>query len=96
MVSTACVLDENRLMRWLHRVYDPPAHAALRWPRASMALGVVPVLLCVAVFPFLGGEFMPKLEEGNLWIRAIFPVNTRPVKAGTVKLTLVPSGTPAA
>jgi cobalt-zinc-cadmium resistance protein CzcA len=23
----------------------------------------------------LGGEFMPELEEGNLWIRAIFPVH---------------------
>ena len=26
--------------------------------------------------PGLGGEFMPQLEEGNLWIRAIMPRTT--------------------
>jgi cobalt-zinc-cadmium resistance protein CzcA len=66
---------ENRLMRWLHRVYDPIAAAAVRRPRTSMALSAVPLLLCVALFPFLGGEFMPKLEEGNLWIRATLPLS---------------------
>ena len=25
----------------------------------------------VALVPGLGGEFMPELEEGNLWIRAV-------------------------
>jgi cobalt-zinc-cadmium resistance protein CzcA len=29
--------------------------------------------LTVALVPTLGGEFMPPLEEGNLWIRAILP-----------------------
>src|SRR5262249_32729337 len=29
----------------------------------------------VAVLPFLGREFMPELEEGNLWIRGTFPIN---------------------
>ncbi len=27
----------------------------------------------IALLPTLGGEFMPPLEEGNLWIRAILP-----------------------
>ena len=31
--------------------------------------------LCVALFPLLGGEFMPKLEEGNFWIRATLPMS---------------------
>jgi len=26
-------------------------------------------------FRFLGGEFMPHLEEGNFWIRATFPMS---------------------
>jgi cobalt-zinc-cadmium resistance protein CzcA len=26
--------------------------------------------------PRLGREFMPELEEGNLWIRGTFPLNT--------------------
>jgi heavy metal efflux system protein len=29
--------------------------------------------LTITLVPTLGGEFMPQLEEGNLWIRAILP-----------------------
>jgi heavy metal efflux system protein len=62
---------ENFLMRSLHRVYNPIANAALRHPRTSVLLSLVPIGLCVVLFPFLGGEFMPKLEEGNLWVRVL-------------------------
>ena len=37
------------------------------------AIGLFVVML--AVVPFLGGEFMPALEEGNLWVRATMPVD---------------------
>ena len=30
----------------------------------------------LSLVPSLGGEFMPQLEEGNLWIRAIMPRTT--------------------
>ena len=35
-----------------------------------------PACLHVVLCPRLGGEFMPQLEEGNLWIRAIMPRTT--------------------
>ena len=40
-----------------------------------ITLGVMIGLLAftVALVPNLGGEFMPPLEEGNLWIRALLP-----------------------
>jgi cobalt-zinc-cadmium resistance protein CzcA len=31
--------------------------------------------ISVAAIPLLGGEFMPALEEGNLWVRATMPVD---------------------
>ncbi|WP_165233561.1 efflux RND transporter permease subunit [Aquisphaera insulae] len=39
------------------------------------SLLVIGLLLAVtaAMIPTLGGEFMPQLEEGNLWIRAVLP-----------------------
>jgi heavy metal efflux system protein len=58
------------IMRWLHRAYAPLFDAALKKPKRSFVVRLVPILLCVVLFPFLGGEFMPKLEEGNFWIRA--------------------------
>jgi cobalt-zinc-cadmium resistance protein CzcA len=43
----------------------------LRW----ITLGVMTGLLVFTftLIPGLGGEFMPQLEEGNLWIRALVP-----------------------
>jgi cobalt-zinc-cadmium resistance protein CzcA len=66
---------ESRLMHVLHRLYNPLFDYALRKPKIALVLLLVPVGLCAVLFPLLGGEFMPKLEEGNFWIRATFPMS---------------------
>jgi cobalt-zinc-cadmium resistance protein CzcA len=66
---------DSALMRLLHRAYDPMFRWALRVPRKAVALALCPIVVCVALYPLLGGEFMPKLEEGNFWIRATFPMS---------------------
>ena len=66
---------KNRLMDALNRVYRPMGDAAMRWPRTALAAALVIALLSVALFPILGSEFMPTLEEGNLWIRATLPTS---------------------
>jgi len=66
---------ENALMRRLHQIYDPLLGLALRHPRGAVFFTVGPLLLCVAFFSLLGREFMPKLEEGNFWIRATLPTS---------------------
>ncbi len=38
------------------------------------AVAAMVVATCAAI-PFLGQEFMPELEEGNLWIRGEFPLS---------------------
>lgn len=43
------------------------------WVIVGLTAGLFVVML--AVVPFLGGEFMPALEEGNLWVRATMPVD---------------------
>ena len=60
-------------MRGLHRVYEPLFDMALRNPKLSILVAAGPIVLCVVLFPLLGREFLPKLEEGNLWIRATLP-----------------------
>ncbi len=66
---------ESFIMRGLHRVYAPFFDAALRRPKLALLFSLIPIGLCAALFPLLGGEFMPKLEEGNLWIRATLPTS---------------------
>jgi cobalt-zinc-cadmium resistance protein CzcA len=66
---------EPIVMRAMHAVYGPLFSAALRWPRRVLVLGLVPVVFGILAFRWLGGEFMPHLEEGNFWIRATLPMS---------------------
>jgi heavy metal efflux system protein len=66
---------ENFLMRFLHKVYNPFFDAAIRRPKTAMAIRAIPIFACIALFPLLGRDFMPKLEEGNFWIRATMPMS---------------------
>jgi heavy metal efflux system protein len=63
----------TRLVRWLLRHYE----IALRWVlhHRGVTLSIAGTCLAVAMglTLLLGGEFMPQLEEGNLWIRATLP-----------------------
>jgi cobalt-zinc-cadmium resistance protein CzcA len=66
---------DNFLVRWLRSSYLRQLAICLnhRW----VTLGVFCALLAgtLAMVPSLGREFMPELEEGNLYIRGTFPVN---------------------
>ncbi len=61
--------------RHLKRLYLPIFTFGIRSPKIALAIGLVPVILGFVLFQALGGEFMPKLEEGNLWIRATLPTS---------------------
>ena len=56
---------KRRYLRALNRVLDH------RY--ATMAIMGGLMIFTATLVPGLGGEFMPKLEEGNLWIRALLP-----------------------
>jgi len=57
---------ENPLNRLLIRAYQPLLDRVLRFPRATIAIGLV--LLALTAIPLLrlGGEFMPPLDEGDV------------------------------
>jgi cobalt-zinc-cadmium resistance protein CzcA len=61
------------VMRGLQRAYRPLFDLALRHPRYGLVMPALVIAACVALFPLLGREFMPQLEEGNFWIRASLP-----------------------
>ena len=60
-------------MRWLNRTYAPLLRRCLARPGLTAGAGVLALAASLATVPFIGGEFMPKLEEGNLWVRATMP-----------------------
>src|ERR1700755_260598 len=61
---------DTLLVRALHRIYKPAIELAV----ANKALPIAGILLLLATAGIavrsLGMEFLPHLEEGNLWIRA--------------------------
>ncbi|TYO62762.1 efflux RND transporter permease subunit [Bradyrhizobium hipponense] len=64
---------ETRIMLILHRIYMPVLNWAVANRKIMLAGALGLVLMTVALSRLLGLEFLPKLEEGNLWIRATLP-----------------------
>ncbi len=64
---------ETFIMRLLHRIYMPVLARSLASRRLVLAGAAGLILMTVIAVRFLGLEFLPKLEEGNLWIRATLP-----------------------
>src|SRR6201985_587196 len=64
---------ETWLMQLLHRLYVPVLRAATLNRRIVMVAAVAMLVVTAVLIRFLGLEFLPKLEEGNLWIRATLP-----------------------
>ncbi|BEV46918.1 CusA/CzcA family heavy metal efflux RND transporter [Afipia carboxidovorans] len=72
---------ETRIVRWLHAVYAPLLAWAVKNTRTVMAAAGMLFILSLFAVRLLGLEFLPKLEEGNLWIRATLP-STISLEAG--------------
>ena len=64
---------ETLVVRTIRAAYTPVLRLALRWRRLTVLLGVVFLVLSGLLATRLGTEFLPALEEGNLWIRASMP-----------------------
>ena len=64
---------ETLLDRLLKAAYGRTLKTALRFRGFTVALCGGLFLFTLTLVPSLGAEFMPELEEGNLWIRALLP-----------------------
>jgi heavy metal efflux system protein len=64
---------ETLVVQWLRRLYTPVLEFALI--NRVVTLSGATLILALAIFAgrSLGLEFLPHLEEGNLWIRATMP-----------------------
>lgn len=67
--------EETALVRKLRSIYTDVLTWSLDHQSIVIGLAVVVLVLGLVLVPFLGGEFMPALEEGNLWVRATMPVD---------------------
>lgn len=64
---------ETRLVRWLSEAYRRALHFTVERRKPTLAATGAILLVAAIGTRFLGFEFLPKLEEGNMWIRATMP-----------------------
>src|ERR1700704_2698737 len=64
---------ETFLVRRIRAVYLIVLPLAVRRYHLAAAIALAFLVVCGLLGARLGSEFLPKLEEGNLWIRALLP-----------------------
>ncbi len=63
----------NRAYDWVRREYGGELNWCLNHPWMTMIVATVIFGATLLLVPFIGGEFMPHLDEGALWVRATMP-----------------------
>jgi cobalt-zinc-cadmium resistance protein CzcA len=76
LLRTGMKETHNIVWESFHRFYHNLFIRVLRWPYLTLAIIILVMAGGLSLFPRLGGEFLPKLEEGNIWARATLPLST--------------------
>jgi heavy metal efflux system protein len=63
----------NRVFEWIRDSYSKRLRWCLDHPKSTIGLSVLIFGLTLLLLPFIGGEFLPHLDEGALWVRATMP-----------------------
>jgi cobalt-zinc-cadmium resistance protein CzcA len=63
----------NRPFEWMKRVYGSELNWCLERPRLTLVVAALIFGATLLLVPSIGGEFMPHLDEGALWVRATMP-----------------------
>jgi cobalt-zinc-cadmium resistance protein CzcA len=63
----------NKPFEWVRDVYAGQLEWCLDRPKTTMIGATLIFAATLLLIPFIGGEFMPHLDEGALWVRATMP-----------------------
>jgi cobalt-zinc-cadmium resistance protein CzcA len=63
----------NKPFEWIKKEYGSELKWCLERPSLTMLVATIIFGVSLLFVPFIGGEFMPHLDEGALWVRATMP-----------------------
>jgi cobalt-zinc-cadmium resistance protein CzcA len=63
----------NKPFDWVRDKYAGELEWCLDHPKTTMLVATIIFAATLLLVPFIGGEFMPHLDEGALWVRATMP-----------------------
>lgn len=72
---------ESTTVRFLTRFYRPALGWVLARRKIAVAASAMLLVAGVAAALLIGSEFLPKLDEGSLWVRATMPGSISPTEA---------------
>ncbi len=72
---------ESLLVRALLKVYRPMLNWAIKARFLVMGMALASLVVTGIVLSSLGSEFLPKLDEGALWVRGFMPETISPTEA---------------
>jgi len=75
---------ETWIVRWLVHRYRTALDAALRVPKLVYLVAVALLVAGGVTYAFLGSEFLPKLDEGDLWVRTFAPQSISPSESAKI------------
>jgi len=75
LLKTPIKEADTRVVGAIRSAYSRVVVCALKHRRVVVGCATGLVVLTLLALQSLGGEFMPALEEGNLWVRATMPVD---------------------
>ena len=73
LLKKGTVERKNVAFRWVQERYARGLEWSLARSRAVVIGSVALFALSLGIFALVGAEFMPKLDEGTLWVRATMP-----------------------
>ena len=74
LLKTPLPEKDTRLVEWIRRHYLGILSWALDRQAVVIVFAVLLLAAALGIWFILGGEFMPPLEEGNIWLRATMPI----------------------
>jgi heavy metal efflux system protein len=75
---------EAWIVRMLVRFYRPALAFAMRLPKVVYLVAALLLLAGGFVYTRLGSEFLPKLDEGDLWVRTFVPQSISPSESAKI------------
>jgi len=83
-VQSRIATQETWIVRWLLRLYRPALDFAIRVPKAVYLVAAALLIAGGVTYCFLGSEFLPKLDEGDLWVRTFAPQSISPSESAKI------------
>jgi cobalt-zinc-cadmium resistance protein CzcA len=83
-IRSRIVAHETWIVRFLQSVYRSGLDFALRVPKVIYLIATLLLLAGGVTYCFLGSEFLPKLDEGDLWVRTFAPQSISPSESAKI------------